>query len=173
MTTAETEQGAMKSSKRLGNLTRAQVARGMFKATLPRKPQDRRVSAMEALGETFTLLDRFRGMIVRQELDPDATLHAALAYCLPESGGALAYYTEFLPGPSEIGKFCDRIVALPNPLFLGVVFVQVDPDAGKEGQRTVAFSVPFRSGAEDAGRLLVAQKLFLAGLHNVIGSMKR
>ena len=85
-------------------MTPAQIARRKFKATLPRKIHNRRLSAMEALGETFTLLDRFRGMVTEQKQDPDVTLHAALAYCQPEADPAMLGPRSSCRGRRELGN---------------------------------------------------------------------
>lgn len=115
---------------------------------------------MQALGETFTLLDNFRG-IVRAEkpkMDPAKTIYAALAYALPDA--AKLAFTVTVPEPEKIGPFCEMVLGLErkNPNFLGVVFVQVDPDAKSAAYHTVTFVVPFMSGPDAEARLLFAQK---------------
>lgn len=155
-------------------MTSAQVARRKFKSTLPRKVQNRRLSAMEALGETFTLFDRFRNMVREQGQNPDKMLRAGLAYCLPESDlSMLAATTRPLPGPSEIGAFCNEVMALDRPLFLGVVFVQFDPDTDNPEYESIAFVAQFMGGPEAEGRLLFARKMFLAGLQAAEKKRKR
>ena len=141
-------------------MTEAQVARRKFKAGLPRKPQSRSLSVHGALGETFTLLDTFRGLAP----SPERTILAALAYF---RGANAPKWAEFLivPEPGlSIGEFCDSVAALAadEPKFLGVVFVQVDLDTPNPEQKTVSFCVPFMSGPEAAGRLRAAQHGFLA-----------
>ena len=154
-------------------MTPAQIARRKFKSSLPRKIENRRLSAMEALGETFTLVDRFRGMMAEQNVDPDKTLHAALAYSLPESDPGTLAATLLLPGPSGLGKFCNDVVGLDRPLFLGVVFVQVDLDTDNPAYRAVSFVAQFVGGPEAEGRLFYAQKSLLAGLRNVVKGLRR
>ena len=154
-------------------MTPAQIARRKFKATLPRKPQNRRPSAMEALGTLFTLLDQFAGFIGEQGQDPDKTLHAALAYHLPETDPGSVAEIVMLPNRSELGNFCDAITALPRPVFLGVVFVQVDPDADKQAYKAVSFCVPFAGAPEDAGRLLTAQKMYLYKIEQTATALRR
>jgi len=154
-------------------MTRAQIARRKFKSALPRKAQNRRPSTMEALGELFTLFDRFRSVVAEQGQDPDALLHAALAYHLPKSDPATVAHIATLPYASEVGKFCDEVMKLDRPEFLGVVFVQVDPDADKQEYKAVSFCVPFSGAPEDAGRLLTAQKVFLHKIQEVIKGLRK
>jgi hypothetical protein len=138
-------------------MTPAQIARRKFKSGLARKIENRRLSAMEAIGATFTLLDQFRGLVTEEKQDPE-TVYAAIAYSLPESDPATLVHTITVPGPSKIGKFCEKVIALDRPLFLGVVFVQVDPDTDNRAYKAVSFVAQFMGGPEAEGRLLVAQK---------------
>jgi hypothetical protein len=154
-------------------MTPAQIARRKFKSSLPRKPQNRRPSVMEALGSLFTLLDQFAGCIAEQGQDPDQTLHAALAYHLPETDPGRVAKIATLPERSGLGKFCDEVAALPGPVFLGVVFVQVDPDAEKQAYKAVSFCVPFAGTPEDAGRLLTAQKECLYEIEQIAKALRR
>jgi len=144
-------------------MTPAQIARRKFKAGLPRKPQDRQVSPMEALAQLFTYVDQFRTEVIKQGGDPDTAVHAALAYYQPQSDPAtLAAVTRPLPVAAKIGKFCDEVTGLDRPTFLGVVFIHVDGDTKKAAYETVSFCVPFLVGAEATSRLLFAQKLLLS-----------
>jgi hypothetical protein len=141
-------------------MTSAQIARRKFKSSLPRKIENRRLSAMEALGETFRLFDHFRDAVANEGVDP-STAQAGLVYCLPESNPGVFAATVPLPEPSasEIAKFCKRVMALDRPLFLGVIFVQEDPapKCSREYKR-VAFVAQFMGGPEAEGRLLAARK---------------
>ena len=65
-----------------------------------------------------------------------------------------------LPG-DEIGKFVDRIMALDKPLFLGVLFHQLDRKAEKEEKKGVTFVWPFMGGRE-AEKFLLAARTHLA-----------
>jgi hypothetical protein len=154
-------------------MTPAQIARRIFKSSLPRKPQNRKMSAMEALGETFTLFDRFRNVVAEQGQNADETVLAALAYWLPESDPATVAQIRWLPNPSGVAAFSKDVMALPQPAFLGAVFVQVDPDAEKDAYKAVSFCVPFVGGDEEAGRLLVAQRMLLLKLQETTKRVKR
>ena len=145
-------------------MTPAQVARRKFKSSLPRKIENRRLTAVEALGETFGLFERFRGMVAEEGVDPSTT-QAGLVYCLPESNPAVFVATVPLPEPSasEIAKFCELILALDRPLFLGTIFVQEDPDAESAKYKRVAFCGQFMGGPEAEGRLLAARKRQVGG----------
>jgi hypothetical protein len=140
-------------------MTPAQVARRKFKSSLPRKIENRRLSPMEALGETFRLFDRFRGMVEEEGVDPNTT-QAALVYCLPESKPEVLAMTVPLPkpGPTEMVNFCKRVMSVDRPLFLGVIFLQEDPDADNAKYQRVAFVVQFMSGPDAEGRLLAARE---------------
>lgn len=161
MMTARPKQKEVTVSKHPDSMmTPAQIARRKFKSMLPRKPQNRTLAPMQALGETFTLLDQFRGMVMaeRQSKAAAKTVYAALAYSLPDA--AKLAYTLPVPEPGKIGGFCDTVMALERkePLFLGVVFVQVDPDAENTAYKAVSFVVPFVSGPDATARARYAQE---------------
>ena len=139
-------------------MTPAQVARRKFKSTLPRKPEHRSLSPMQALGETFTLLDRFRSFVAEemQDLEAAKMVYAALVFCLPKSKPETLSVPES-DTKKSFGAFCEKVLSLNKPLFLGVVFVQVDLDAKKNEHRAVSFVVPFMSGPDAEDRLLFAQ----------------
>jgi hypothetical protein len=143
-------------------MTPAQVARRKFKSTLPRKFEGRTVFAMQALGEMFTLLDQFRSCAreAAQNMDAAKAIYAAVAYSLPND--AKLAFTSTVPEPGEkIGPFCDAMIDLENPIFLGVVFVQVDPAAKKAEHRAVSFVVPFKTDLDSIARLRYAQSVEL------------
>jgi len=154
-------------------MTPAQVARRKFKSTLPRKIENRRLSAMEALGETFKLFDRFGGVIVEQGQNPDITLYAALAYYLPESDPAMLGSTILIPGHSRIGDFCNEVMKLDRPLFLGVVFIQFDPDTDNSNYKWASFCAQFMGGPEAEGRLLYAQKMCMTGIEKTAKNLRK
>jgi hypothetical protein len=141
-------------------MTPAQVARRKFKSSLPRKVENRRLSAMEAIGETFKLLDRFCSMVAEetQLVETANTIYAALTYCLPETDPATLAYTITVPEPSRIGKFCEKVTSLDRPLFLGIVFLQVDPYTDQRQYKTTCFVTQFMSGPEAIARLRYAQE---------------
>ena len=154
-------------------MTPAQVARRKFKSSLPRKVENRRLSAEAALGELFTLLDRFRGFVTDEMRIPEAvnTVSACLVYCLPESEPAMLANTLTVPEPGvtrAFGDFCEEVLSLDKPLFLGVVFVQVDPYAENTAYKAVCFVTPFMAGPEAAARLHYAQEKELLKIQKVL-----
>jgi hypothetical protein len=151
-------------------MTPGQIARRKFKSFLPRTPQERNVSAMQALAELFKWLDQFRGILRAEQQrktpddpsDPAKTLYAAVAYRLP--GAAELASTLPVPEPGAmVGAFCDAVMALENPTFLGVVFVQAEP-----GVDAVSFAAPFMSGPEASARLRYAQDTELLKIRKVL-----
>ena len=146
-------------------MTSAQIARRRFKASLPRKIQDRELSVHGALGETFTLLDTFRSL----SPDPDKTIMAALAYHRGSNPAKLAELL-IVPDPAKVGEFCDRVAALAphKPKFLGLLFVHVDTETKNPAYKAVSFAVPFMGGAEAAARLHFAQKELLGQQQKVL-----
>jgi hypothetical protein len=155
-------------------MTPAQIARRKFKSALPRKPQNRTMTPLQAIGETFTLLDQFRGMVMTEKQSKAAakTVYAALAYSLPDA--AKLAYTLTVPEPGKIGAFCDAVMGLERkaPMFLGVVFIQVDPDAENTAYKAVSFVAPFMSGPDAEARLLYAQKEELTKIQKVAEGVK-
>jgi hypothetical protein len=141
-------------------MTPAQIARRKFKSMLPRKIENRTLSPMQALGETFTLLDKFRDMVQAEKprMDPAKTVYAALAYTLPNA--VKLALTLPVPDPGKIGPFCESVFGLArkNPTFLGLVFIQVDLDTKHPEYKAVSFVVPFKTGANAEARLHFAQK---------------
>jgi hypothetical protein len=162
--TAATLKGKERTVNPLDSMmTPAQVARRKFKSTLPRKIENRRLSAEAALGELFMLLDRFRGFVTDELHHPEAvkTVCAALAYCLPESKPAMLADTLPVPEPGSkraFGVFCEKVLSLDRPLFLGAVFVQVDPHAESRAYKAVSFVTQFMGGPEAEARLHYAQE---------------
>lgn len=151
-------------------MTPAQIARRKFKSLLPRKLQNRALSPMQALGELFTQLDQFRGIVraEKQKMDADQTVYAALAYCLPESDPGTLAHTLTVPEPSKIGSFCNKVMSLERPRFLGIVFIQVDPDAGDLQFKATCFATQFLPGPEVVARLKYAQEIELTKARNVL-----
>jgi hypothetical protein len=156
-------------------MTPAQIARRKFKSALPRKAQNRTLVPLQAIGEAFTLLAQFCEMVSAegQRTDPLKTVYAALAYTLP--GASKLALTLTVPEPGKIGPFCDTVMGLERktPDFLGVVFVQVDPDPKvSAAYRTVSFVVPFKSGSDVEARLLYAQREVLNKIQKTAEGLK-
>jgi hypothetical protein len=155
-------------------MTPAQIARRKFKSMLPRKPQNRTLAPLQAIGEAFTLLAQFCEMVSAegQRMNPQRTVYAALAYTLP--GIARLALTLTVPEPEKIGPFCETVLGLERkkPIFLGVVLVQVDPDA-KGTYHSVSFVVPFMSGPDVEARLLYAQKEELTKIQKMAEGLRK
>ncbi|MBZ5532715.1 MAG: hypothetical protein LAO20_14885 [Acidobacteriia bacterium] len=139
-------------------MTKTQVVRRKFKSALPRTIQNRLLSKMEAMARTMELFDRLRNEMEGAGLNKNHA-SAGLVFCQPETKGKAHVLAETiaLPKPEEIGVFVERVMALDKPLFLGVLFIQEDPDADKSEQKRVAFVWPFMAGPEAEGRLLAAR----------------
>lgn len=145
-------------------MTPAQQARAAFKRTLPRparKPEAvkdlKPLTAMEALGQTFILLDRFRGAAEKFGADPEVIL-AELIYCLPVTQPTLPEATLTVPAIEKIGDFANAVLGLDQALFLGVLFLQYDPDTDNSEYKAVSFVAPFLSGPEAVSRMKMAQQ---------------
>jgi len=143
-------------------MTKAQVARRKFKSALPRRIQNRVLSKMEALARTMELFDRFRGEMEAAGLDK-SDVSAGLVYCQPETPGMENVQAEVakLPNPDigNIGMFVETTMALDKPLFLGVLFLQIDRDPNiKPEKRNTLFVWPFMLGPEAEKRLLAARR---------------
>ncbi|HUD54360.1 MAG TPA: hypothetical protein VMR02_03980 [Terracidiphilus sp.] len=142
-------------------MTPTQVVRRKFKSGLPRTPQNRVLTPMEAMGRTMQLLDQLINETAEAGLDP-SNIKAGLVYHQPNTEKLKHHLsgTILIPENSkEIGKkFVDVVVGLDNPRFLGVLFLQHDPDAKKAEYEDVLFVWPFLNGPEDAARLLHARQ---------------
>ncbi len=142
-------------------MTKAQIARRKFKSSLPRGAQlpEVTLTPMHALGELFRLMNQFLIMIRAEQpkIDATKTLYAALVYTLP--GAKELASRVAVPDPGEkVGAFCDTVMGLRNAKFLGVVFIQTDPEAAKAEYQSVSFVVPFETSHDAAARLLYAQQ---------------
>ena len=142
-------------------MTRAQVARRRFKSGLPRKPDSRELSSLEALARTASLFDRLRSEMQAVGVNPD-NASAALVFYQPHTKGmeSVLAQTVHLPKPEGIAKFCERVMALDRPVFLGVLFIQHDAEAkraGDERQTNVCFGVAFTTQHDAPARMLAAR----------------
>lgn len=140
-------------------MTPAQVVRRRFKSSLPRKIEDRELTPVQAMAETMGLLERFRGMLADEGMDPHS-ISVGLVYDQPslkEKQGPLAD-TVALLGPEDIGQFVRKVSKLDRPRFLGLVFNQLDEKAEKAEYRNVLFAVPFVTGPDAAARLVFARE---------------
>jgi hypothetical protein len=146
-------------------MTPAQIARRKFKSSLPRKVPNKSMSKLGALSATMDLIDRFRNELHAQKLDPN-TMQAALVYHWPDPEGKLIRLeTAAVPAVEKIGTFVEKIAALNDPQFLGVLFSQEDPKL-KVGNpyKVVAFVAQFVGGPEAEGLLMIARERQLKGL---------
>jgi hypothetical protein len=145
-------------------MTPTQVVRRKFKAGLPRTPQNRVLSPLEAMARTMQLLDQLLNETAAAGLDP-SNIKAGLVYHQPDIEELKHHLsgTILIPENSkDIGRFVDAVMHLDKPRFLGVLFLQTDPDADKAEYRDVLFVWPFLNGPEDAARLLYARNRQLA-----------
>jgi hypothetical protein len=149
-----------KSANRLdAKMTPTQVVRRKFKSGLPRTIENRMLSPMEAMARTMELLDRLIRETAEAGLDP-SNVHAGLVYHQPQTKGeeaVLARTIALPPDSKEIGKFADKVAKLDKPRFLGILFLQHDPDADKAEYENVLFVWPFLNGPDDAARLIAAR----------------
>jgi len=136
-------------------MTKAQVARRKFKSALPRKPENRELTALEAMGRTMLLIDRFRGEMASEELSPD-DVEAALIYSWRD-GKNLETDVVKLPKPKDIAGFADRVMAVRNPRFLGVLFLQRDHQAEKDEKKSTIFVFPFLTDPQSKKLMIEAR----------------
>jgi len=148
-------------------MTRAQVARRRFKSGLPRKIESRDLSPMEALARTMGLFDSLRSEMQRAGLSKD-DVKAALVFYQPNTKGRehVIAETRLLPKPEDIPQFCEAVLSLDSPVFLGVLFQQEDHEARKAGdtrQATVMFGCELTKAHNAEARLLAARNQLLEG----------
>lgn len=142
-------------------MTRAQVVRRRFKSGLPRKPENRELSAMEAMARTMELFDKFRNEMEAAGLSKDH-VECGLVFFQPRTKGQehVLARTIVLPKPEKIGDFANAVMAVDRPVFLGLIFLQHDIDAGKAGdvkQENVLFGLAFTTHFDAAARVLAAR----------------
>lgn len=126
---------------------------------------------MEAMARTMQLFDKLRTEMAEAGLDPN-NAQAGLVYCQPETKGqeGVLARTIVLPEPAKIATFCDRVMQIDKPLFLGVMFQQHDPDADKPEYKDRIFVAQFMAGPEAEGRLLAARDQIAKGGHKKIAN---
>jgi hypothetical protein len=140
------------------SMTKAQVVRRRFKSSLPRTILNKYLSKMEAMAKVMELLDHFRSEMATEGL-PKSDVSAGLVYCQPATPGIEdVTFVVALPAPEEIGTFVDKVMALDNPLFLGVLFIQTDREDVKPEKLHTIFVWPFMGGPEAEKRLLAARR---------------
>jgi hypothetical protein len=146
-------------------MTKTQVVRRKFMSALPRRIENVILSPMEAMARTMTLFDKLRSEMVAAGLDVK-NVRAGLVYCQPETEDAkhILAQTIIMPDdPGKIGDFCNRVMKLDKPLFLGVIFSQHDPDAERREYRDRIFVAQFMAGPEAEGRLIAARNQIAKG----------
>ena len=142
-------------------MTKAQVVRRKFKSALPRIIQNRVLSQLEAMARTMELFDKLRGMMQDAGLSK-GDVSAGLVCCQPETPGKEHIEAQMihLPTPEKIGEFVDKVMALEKPLFLGVLFAQVDREAIEKGKPGGSVFVwPFMGGPKAENALIGMRKL--------------
>jgi len=156
-------------------MTPAQVARRRFKSTLPRKQEKRELAPMQAIGRMMELFVQFMEQMEAVGLIPE-DVKAAIVYYQPKTKGkeTVLAQTEVLPPkPADVGAFCEKILSLDKPVFLGMLFEQHDRKAEKNGdtkQAWVAFGVPFTESHDAAARLLAARDQLIKGGFKKVGN---
>lgn len=135
-------------------LTAATRVRRRFKAGRPRAIQDRTVGPMEAMNKTVELLEKLRALSQQEGVDPDSVC-AGLIYKQSDipAKGYFQVRMVVLERPNQLNAFIDKVMALDQPLFLGIVFAQLDREAGERGQ-WITIAWPFPAGAKDEGALI-------------------
>jgi hypothetical protein len=141
-------------------MTKAQKARQRFKSGLPRKPGNEELSWMQALARTVDMFDGLRNEMRGEGLNPD-DVQAALVYFQPHARDAVLARVVPLPKPDKMAEFCEQIMALDKPAFLGVLFLQHDEQAEKAGDRkqaNVIFGIAFTTAYDAPARMLAARE---------------
>ena len=141
-------------------MTRAQVARRRFKSGLPRKPGNVELSWMQALARTADLYDGLRNEMRAVGVNPEHA-QAALVYFQPHARDGVLAQVVPLPKPDKMTEFCERVMSLDKPVFLGVLFLQHDAEAEKAGdikQTNVLFGTAFTTAHDAEARMLAARE---------------
>ncbi len=124
-------------------MTKAESVRSDFKVFFPRIVQNDLLSSTEAIKRTTELLDILQGLMRSAGLDPN-DVAAGLVFTQPETPGLEQVPAQSLdlPPDEEIAAFVQQIEALDRPIFLGVLFVQLDCEL----MRFTKFVWPFMAG---------------------------
>jgi hypothetical protein len=139
-------------------MTTAQVVRRKFKSALPRRIENRRLSNFEAMARIMDLFGTFREEMKAAGLD-ESDVFAGLVYCQPFTKGEEGVLARTVVlDPEHTENFVKKVMALDQPLFLGVMFLQLDHGAEKPEKRSTLFVWPFMAGPEAEKRLLAARK---------------
>jgi len=141
-------------------MTRAQVARRRFKSGLPRKPGNVELTWMQALGRTAELFEGLRNEMRAVGANPDHA-QAALVYFQPSARDGVLAQVLPLPKPEKMTEFCEQIMALEKPVFLGLLFLQHDAEAEKSRdtkQANVLFGIAFTTAHDAEARMLAAKE---------------
>jgi hypothetical protein len=136
-------------------MTPTQVVRRKFKSGLPRTIENRQLSPMEAIGKTFELFDRLLNGMEEAGLK-ESNASAGLVY-YNDCGVFAETIALPEPKPEAIGEFVKKVMSLKKPVFLGVIFLQHDPDTKKTEYRNVVFVWPFIGGPDAERRLIIAR----------------
>ena len=126
-------------------MTKAEAVRNNFKAFFPRLLRNDLLSAPEAIGRTTELLNIFQGEMVSAGLEAE-DVSAGLIFTQPETPGLENVPAQSLAVPSSEGMaaFAEQIESLDRPVFLGVLFAQLD----RETWKAIKFVWPFMGGPE-------------------------
>ncbi len=148
-------------------MTKAQVVRRKFKSALPRIIQNRVLTELEAMARTMELFDKLRGLQEEGGLSK-GDVSAGVVFCQPETPGKELIEAQMihLPSPEKIGEFVEKVMALDKPLFLGVLFAQIDREAKEQGKPGgTVFVWPFMGGPK-AEHALIGMRNHVAELLN-------
>ncbi len=135
-------------------MTPAQIARARFKSELPRKAQALNLTKLGAISRTLGLFDRFI-QIAREAGCKTPRINLALAYYVP---GDSALARVILFSERRTPGFVADVMGLSNPIFLGLSFLQHDPDTERRDLEDVSFGTLFVSDPDEQGRFVAAHK---------------
>ena len=154
-------------------MTPTQVSRRRFKSSLPRRIENRLISKLGAIARVFELFDRL-GEEMKGAGADRSNAQVGLMYTQPNTKGQEHVLARTIAldasGAHGFGLFCEAVMALDEPLFLGALFYQHDPDADSPTQRHILFVAQFMASPEANGRMLAARdEAASAGLFSIRG----